>query len=299
MQKIIAAAGLCSRRRAEALITAGRVQVNGQVISELGAAADPRVDTIVVDGVALAAEPLEYWAVHKPPGVVTTLSDPEGRPLASDLVPSRARVYPVGRLDVASSGLLIFTNDGELAHHLMHPRFAHSKVYHVLVSGYPSEEVLNELRAGVTLEDGPTQPAELKELRTTADGTWLAVTLREGRKRQIRRMMAHVGYDVVHLKRVAIGPVQLGRLPSGAARPLAGRELADLRRLVGLSAPARDGSPRNAALRPPSRRPGGPKQWGGGATRTRPRPPANRPSPPSPPSRGHRPARGPSNPSPS
>ncbi|MFN8424557.1 MAG: pseudouridine synthase [Anaerolineae bacterium] len=223
LQKVIAAAGLCSRRRAETLITAGRVQVNGEIVTELGAAADPRVDTILVDGTPLAAEPLEYWAVNKPPGVVTTLSDPEGRPLASDLVPTRARVYPVGRLDVTSSGLLIFTNDGEMAHHLMHPRFAHSKVYHVLVSGYPSEDVLNELRGGVTLEDGPTQPAQVRELRTTADGTWLEITLREGRKRQIRRMMALVGYPVVHLKRVAIGPVQLGKLPVGAARPLAGR----------------------------------------------------------------------------
>ena len=251
LQKVIAAAGLCSRRRAEALITDGRVKVNGEVVTVLGTTADPRVDTIVVDGEVLAAEPFEFWAVHKPPGVVTTLKDPEGRPQARDLVPTRARVYPVGRLDVASSGLLLFTNDGALAHRLMHPRFAHTKVYHVLVSGYPSEDVLNLLRAGVTLDDGPTLPAEVKEIKTTGDGTWLAITLREGRKRQIRRMLEHVGYPVVHLKRVAFGPVKLGRLPSGAARPLAGRELAALRQLAGVAAPPRDGSsPRNAAVRP-------------------------------------------------
>lgn len=253
LQKIIAAAGVCSRRQAEVLITAGRVVVNGQPVTALGATADPNVDTIVVDGAPLAAEALEYWAVHKPPGYVTTLSDPEGRPMARDLVPTRARVYPVGRLDVGSSGLLLFTNDGAMAHRLMHPRYAHAKLYHVLVSGYPSEATLNQLRAGVTLDDGPTLPAEVRELKTTADGTWLVVTLREGRKRQLRRMLEHVGYPVVHLKRVAFGPIKLGRLPSGAARPLAGRELAALRQLTGLPAPPRDGRPRNAALRPQSR----------------------------------------------
>ncbi|MBK6770367.1 MAG: rRNA pseudouridine synthase [Ardenticatenales bacterium] len=255
LQKVIAAAGLCSRRRAEELIAAGRVQVNGEVVAVLGATADPHTDTIVVDGAELTAEPFEFWAVHKPPGVVTTLKDPEGRPQARDLVPTRARVYPVGRLDVASSGLLLFTNDGALAHRLMHPRFAHTKVYEVLVSGYPSEDVLNMLRGGITLDDGPTLPAEVRQLKTTGDGTWLSITLREGRKRQIRRMLEHVGYPVVHLKRVAFGPVKLGRLPSGHARPLAGRELADLRQLAGVAAPPRTGNPRNTALRATNKRP--------------------------------------------
>jgi len=268
LQKIIAAAGVCSRRQAETLITSGRVTVNGQPVTALGTTADPAADTIVVDGRPLAAEPHEYWAVHKPPGVVTTLSDPEGRPLARALVPTQARVYPVGRLDAASSGLLLFTNDGALAHRLMHPRFAHVKVYHVLVSGYPNEATLNQLRGGIVLDDGPTLPAEVRQLRTTADGTWLVITLREGRKRQLRRMLEHVGYPVVHLKRVAFGPIKLGRLPLGAARPLAGRELASLRQLAGLPAPPRDGRPRNAALRPTAR--------GRGPAARSPRPPRPR-----------------------
>lgn len=237
LNKALALAGVASRRKADELIEAGRVAVNDEVVRALGTLVDPERDRLTVDGRPIHEERLEHWLVHKPLDVLTAVSDDRGRAVARDLVPTTARVYPVGRLDADSTGLVLFTNDGELAHRLMHPRFAHSKRYEVLVSGYPSAQIVARLRAGVELDDGPTLPANVRVLRTTKGATWLEIALREGRKRQIRRMMEAVGHPVVHLRRVAIGTVSLGRLKEGEARRLSARELAGLRRIAGLKAP--------------------------------------------------------------
>jgi 23S rRNA pseudouridine2605 synthase len=228
LHKVIARAGVTSRRKAEDLIAAGRVAVNGRVVSELGVKVDPEHDRIQVDGRPLGGAAPEYWLLHKPVGVITTVEDPWGRPTARELVPTRARVFPVGRLDVDSSGLLLFTNDGALAHRLTHPRHQHEKEYRVLVDGRPSADALRRLRRGVTLDDGVTAPAEVRVLEETPDGTWLAVVLREGRKRQIRRMLDAVGYPVLALARVRMGPIGLGGLSAGQARRLTEDEVAVL-----------------------------------------------------------------------
>lgn len=237
LNKVLALAGIASRRKADELIAAGRVAVNDETVSALGTVVDPERDRVTVDGRPIHEEAPEYWLVHKPLDVLTAVSDDRGRRVARDLVPTNARVYPVGRLDADSTGLVLFTNDGELAHRLMHPRFAHSKRYEVLVSGFPGPDVVARLRAGVPLEDGVTLPANVRVLRTTKGATWLEIALRQGRKRQIRRMMEAVGHPVVHLRRVAIGTVSLGRLKEGEARRLSRRELDGLRRIAGLKAP--------------------------------------------------------------
>ena len=234
LQKVLAHAGVASRRQSETLIEAGRVAVDGTVVRELGVKVDPASAQITVDGRAIRAERMEYWAVHKPVGVISTVKDEEGRKTARELVPTKARVYPVGRLDALSSGLLLFTNDGELANRLTHPRYGHAKVYQVLVGGYPDEDVLEKLRKGIELEDGKTAPAKVELHHTTVTGTWLEVTLREGRKRQLRRMIEAVDYTVGHLKRVSIGHVRLGSLESGRARPLTDREIRMLKVSTGL-----------------------------------------------------------------
>jgi pseudouridine synthase len=233
LQKVIAHAGLCSRRTAETWIEEGRVAVNGVVVRELGTTVDPARDTVSVDGKPISAEAHEYWVLHKPKGVVTTMDDPQGRPTVRSLIDTNTRVYPVGRLDFFTTGLLLLTNDGSLADKLTHPRHGHRKVYHVLTSGYPTDEALERLRQGPDLEDGPTAPAEVRPLHTTRDGAWLEVVLREGRKRQLRRMIAAIGHEVVHLRRVAFGPIQLGRLKEGESRQLNAYE----RRALGIPAP--------------------------------------------------------------
>lgn len=236
LHKVIARAGVSSRRKAEALIVAGRVTVNGQVVRELGVKVEPEHDRIEVDGRPLGGEPREYWALHKPVGVITTVEDPFGRPTARALVPTAVRVFPVGRLDVDSTGLLLFTNDGALAHRLTHPRHQHEKEYRVLVDGRPTAEALRRLRRGVPLDDGVTAPAEVWVLEAAAEGTWLALVLREGRKRQVRRMLDAVGYPVITLARVRMGPITLGGLPAGQARRLTAAEVTALAALVAVPA---------------------------------------------------------------
>jgi 23S rRNA pseudouridine2605 synthase len=210
--------------------------VNGRQVTTLGTRADPRRDRITVDGRPLRFDdgPL-YILLHKPVNVVTTLSDPEGRATVRDLLPHQtARVFPVGRLDYHSSGLLLLTNDGALALRLAHPRYGIRKTYHVKVKGTPSPETLARLGAGVRLAEGMTAPAQVRVLRSREQKTWLEITLGEGRKREVRRMCEGVGHPVEKLCRVALGPLQLGRLPPGALRPLTAREIDALRRAVGL-----------------------------------------------------------------
>lgn len=231
LQKVLAHAGVASRRRAEEMIAEGRVRVNGEVVTQLGTKVNPHRDIIEVDGRPLGKpERPVYILLNKPRGVLSAARDVRGRKTVVDLVPARSRLYPVGRLDLDSEGLMLLTNDGALALRLAHPRYEHEKEYRVLVAGVPTEEALARLRAGVGLEGGRTRPAQVEIEKSDGD-TWLRMVLREGRKRQIRRMLEKVGYQVLRLIRVRMGPLQLGDLPAGAYRPLTRKELAAIRRI--------------------------------------------------------------------
>jgi 23S rRNA pseudouridine2605 synthase len=239
LQKILARAGLGSRRACEELIRQGRVSVNGQ-IANLGQRADPKRDRIAVDQQPVRSkQERTYIALYKPPGVVSTARDTRGRPTVVDLVESAARLYPVGRLDLDSAGLVLLTNDGELAQLLMHPRYEHSKTYQVRVAGRPREQTLRQWREGVMLDDRRTAPANVTVLRRERDGTWLELVLREGRKRQIRRVAELLGHPVQELVRVRIGPLHLGGLKPGEWRHLSAQEVAELERLKAQKRPAR------------------------------------------------------------
>ncbi|MCL6522192.1 MAG: rRNA pseudouridine synthase [Firmicutes bacterium] len=228
LQKVLSRASVASRRKAERLIAQGRVTVNGQVAA-VGQMVDPERDEICVDGRLLGRVRFYYYAFHKPEGVVTTLHDPQGRPCLGDLLRGLpARLYPVGRLDYDSSGLLILTNDGALAHRLMHPRFGVRKRYHAEVEGLPSPGALARLRDGVLLSDGPARAEAVRLLERRGDRALVGVEVSEGRKREVRRMLAAVGHPVRRLVRVAEGPVELGDLPPGGWRPLTRRELREL-----------------------------------------------------------------------
>jgi 23S rRNA pseudouridine2605 synthase len=236
LQKILAAAGVASRRAAEDLIRAGRVTVNGAVAT-LGESADADRDAIALDGKPNKREPLEYWIVNKPRGVLTTVSDPQGRSTVIDLVQeSTVRLFPVGRLDLLSEGLVFLTNDGPLAHSLLHPSFGEEREYRVTVRGSLDRSTLRRISKGVELEDGLTAPARAGAVRFDPETrtTRFALILVEGRKGQIRRMMRELGHPVVRLVRVRMGPLELGRLAPGKARPLRARERRVLKRaLVG------------------------------------------------------------------
>ncbi len=208
------------------------------MVRELGTKANPKTDRITIDGRPLktADEPV-YILLHKPVGIVTTLSDPEGRPTIRDVIGRvPVRVFPVGRLDFHSSGLLLLTNDGELAQRLTHPRYGIQKVYHVKVKGgAPSDGALAGLRGGIELDDGKTAPAHVRVLRSREGKTWLEMVLKEGRRREVRRMCEAVGLSVEKLRRVALGPLELGKLAPGDFRPLSLRELRELKLATGLA----------------------------------------------------------------
>ncbi len=238
LQKILASAGLASRRAAEAWLRDGRVTVNGQVAA-LGDSADPDRDVVALDGERVVAEPLAYWLVHKPRGVVTTASDPEGRPTVVELAPDApGRLFPVGRLDRDTEGLVLLTNDGPLAHALLHPSHEVEREYRVSVRGRVRARVLRALEEGVELEDGRTAPARAGDLHydSKADTSSFTLVLIEGRKRQIRRALAALRHPVVRLLRVRMGSLRLGSLAPGAARPLSGREQRALLRAAGAPA---------------------------------------------------------------
>ena len=240
LQKIIAAAGIASRRKAEALVTSGRVQVNGQTVTELGSKADPEKDHIRVNGKLLhGAQRHVYLVLKKPKGFVTTVSDPEGRPTVMSLVRGvGSRVYPVGRLDYASEGLLLMTNDGTLAHRLMKAASHVPKTYVVKVSGKPTDDAIAKLRSGLSIatDEGKrvrTSPAKIRIVKEAAN-PWYEVTLIEGRNRQIRRMFEEVGHHVEKIKRVKYGPLALD-VPPGKFRPLTIQEIDRLRTASGQS----------------------------------------------------------------
>jgi 23S rRNA pseudouridine2605 synthase len=236
LQKILSAAGVASRRQAEALITAGRVTVNGRVIRQLGERADARADRIAVDGERVRVEQGRRTIVlHKPRGVVSTLADPEGRPTVRGLITGvRERLYPVGRLDLQTTGLILLTNDGQLAAALMHPRQAVPRVYEAKVRGRPSGAALARLRRGVTLDDGPAQPLRVRLVRTLPTKSWIEITLREGRWHEVRRLCEAVGHPVEKLSRIRVGPIRLSTLELGAWRDCTAGELRALYRAAGL-----------------------------------------------------------------
>ena len=230
LQKIIAAAGVDSRRHAEKLITAGRVSVNGEVVTELGVKADPQKDVIRVDGKTISVEKdLCYIALYKPAEYVTTMSDPEKRPTVVDLVADVGeRVYPVGRLDYDSSGLLLLTNDGAFAQKVQHPHYEIPKTYRVKITGRLRSEELKQISKGIVLPDGAFKPENLKIEKFNDKSTWLSLTLREGRNRIIRRGFEACGRQVTRLVRESIGKITLTGLKEGQWRHLTGREIKEL-----------------------------------------------------------------------
>ncbi|HET89650.1 MAG TPA: rRNA pseudouridine synthase [Chloroflexi bacterium] len=233
LQKLLAQAGLGSRRSCEDLIRQGRVRVNGQV-AQIGQKADPERDRVTVDGKPVqVAHEHTYIALYKPRGVLSDEGDGSGQlTTVLDLAPASVRLFPVGRLDLRSEGLILLTDDGRLAHQLTHPRYEHPKEYHVRVSGRPSDQVLKTWRQGVFLDGRKTAPAEVSVLRSEKEHTWLRVVLREGRKRQIRRVGAMLGHPVHQLIRMRIGPLRLGGLKPGQWRKLTAQEVAALRAMV-------------------------------------------------------------------
>jgi pseudouridine synthase len=234
LSRFLAHAGIASRRHAEELIAAGRVQVNGITIMTQGTRINPDSDVVLVDNKPVSTpSKLVYLLLHKPIGYVTTAHDPQGRPTVLDLLPAELRalrVYPAGRLDVDTAGLLLLTNDGDFALHVTHPRYSLQKHYQALVHGCPSESSLRALRSGlIIMEDKgdshKTAPAEVHLLRKAGTDCWLSLTIHEGRKRQVRRMLAAVGHPVLELVRVGIGPIELGDMPVGKWRFLSDEEL--------------------------------------------------------------------------
>jgi 23S rRNA pseudouridine2605 synthase len=233
LQKVLAGAGVASRRKAEEIVAAGRVRVNGSVVTEMGVKVDPRRDRIEVDGRAIAAEKPVTVMLNKPRGVVSTVRDPEGRPTVAELVRDLgARLYPVGRLDWATSGALLMTNDGDLAYALTHPKFGVEKTYHVKLQGAIGEDVLDAWREGVRLDDGATtRPAQaVFRVEESEGGTWIQITIKEGRNRQIRRMAEATGVVVTKLKRISFAGITIEDVPIGTYRLLADKEIARLKR---------------------------------------------------------------------
>jgi 23S rRNA pseudouridine2605 synthase len=223
LAKYLAHSGVASRRRAEELIAAGRVTVAGRVVTDPARDADDE-SGVEVDGRVVSPEPRQVWMLHKPAGVVSTAREPGRRRAVTDLVPSKRRLYPVGRLDADSTGLILVTNDGELANRLTHPRYEVPRTYRVRLRRAPDESELRALRSGVELDDGPTLPTRVRRVSPRV----IELTLREGRKRQVRRMAEAIGNEVVSLVRIRFGPLRLGDLPEGEARRL---RPAEVRRL--------------------------------------------------------------------
>ncbi|MBY0227726.1 MAG: rRNA pseudouridine synthase, partial [Gemmataceae bacterium] len=219
LNKYLAHAGLGSRRHCDDLIATGRVKIDGETVRELGTRVDPATQAVVVDGQPVQAERSVYWLVYKPLGYLCTNHDPDGRPRAIDLVPHISeRVYTVGRLDEDSEGLLLLTNDGDLAFKLMHPRFGVRKTYLVQVAGKPTRDDVQKLLDGVRLSDGLVRAQRVKRLKSQGESTFLEIVLTEGKNREVRRMLAKLGHKVMRLKRTALGPIRLDRLRKGKSR---------------------------------------------------------------------------------
>lgn len=233
LNKILAGAGLTSRRGADRLVVEGRVAVNGVVVREPGTLADPDADDVRVDGRPVgAAEPRQYVLLHKPVGYVTSRRDPDGRAVVTDLVPASPRLFPVGRLDVDVEGALLLTNDGALTHRLLHPRYGIPRLYEAEVEGEVVPRELARWRRGAHLDDGPAVPVSVELVRASRSASRVRLTFSEGRKHEVKRYCEALGHRVIRLRRLAFGPITLGNLPVGAARPLTRGELAALRAAV-------------------------------------------------------------------
>lgn len=228
LQKYLARAGVASRRKCEEMILAGRVRINGRIADKLGTRVDPD-DEVTLDGDSVVPETREYYLLNKPPGIISAASDPHGRRTVTELVPSSRRLFPVGRLDRDTTGLMLLTNDGELAHRLMHPRFEVDKVYRAAVKGKISEKALEHLRRGVELEDGMTAPAVIRRVSSNDDVTVIDITIHEGRKRQVRRMMEAVGHPVTSLHRRRYAMLTDEGLQQGDSRALEAGEVKRLK----------------------------------------------------------------------
>lgn len=236
LQKYLAHAGVASRRYCEELILQGKVAVNGQVVLELGTKVDPLEDTVTVDGKSVSPNQQSvYILLYKPGGYVSTVKDPEGRKTVIDLLSGQEqRVYPVGRLDYDTEGLLLLTNDGELTHALTHPSRQVDKTYLAIIQGIPTANELEQLRRGILLTDGMTAPAQVSLIKSAGPKTWLEITIHEGRNRQVRRMCEQIGYPVLFLKRIRLGFLTLDGLTVGKYRLLRPQEIAKLRSLAGI-----------------------------------------------------------------
>jgi 23S rRNA pseudouridine2605 synthase len=237
LQRFLAQAGVASRRAAEELISAGHVRVNGKPVKVLGTKVRPGKDAIEVKGKRVHVEDRVYYVLNKPKGVITTVSDPEGRETVMDLLPRNigARVVPVGRLDFYTEGVLLFTNDGDLSAALLHPRGHVEKTYHVKIRGKVVEEQIEKLRSGVRIDGRRTQPAQVDRLKFTGTHTWLVITIKEGRTRQIHKMAEALRLQVIKLARVAFGGITYHGLKVGQSRALTPAEVLDLRKLAGLT----------------------------------------------------------------
>ena len=258
LQKMIARAGIASRRHAEDLIVEGKVQVNGKVVTELGTKVDPARDHVKVDGKRIQVESQKiYLLLNKPKGYITSVQDPEGRPTVMDLIIDvKERIYPVGRLDYETEGLLLFTNDGDLARALMHPSTEVEKIYWAKVKGRLTEEEMKKVeKGGISLPEGKTAPCKIRFLRsTTAENEWVEIILHEGKKRQVRMMMEKIGHPVAKLKRVGYAFLKLGNMPLGAYRYLSPIEVGKLKNLTNKKPAAAEKIPAGVERKP--QRPG-------------------------------------------
>jgi 23S rRNA pseudouridine2605 synthase len=234
IQKILAKAGIASRREAERMMIEGRVMVNGKIVDTLGFKADPLKDHIKIDGKRVKGfEPRVTLLLNKPRGYLSTVKDPEGRPTVMDLIKGKKlRIYPVGRLDFDAEGLLLLTNDGDIAQLLSHPRFSIPRTYWVKVKGIPDEQRLTQLKRGVKLEDGKASVVSFAILRQGGKNSWVQVVVTEGRNRLVKRIFSAIGHPVLKLKRVGFGPIRLGNLPIGQFRFLTPEEIEKIKRLM-------------------------------------------------------------------
>ena len=272
LQKVLASAGLGSRRHCEEYIVAGRVTIDGRPARELGVRVDLDRQKVCVDGEPVVAQKHVYFLINKPTGYLSTSQDPQGRPRVLDLLPNtRERLFTVGRLDESSQGLMLVTNDGELANRLAHPRFGVEKTYRVLVAGVPTPEELQTLRTGITFSDGVYRVESVHRVRKHGNSMLLEIVLKEGHNREIRRLLARTEHKVMRLERIAFGPLKLAKLPTGAYRQLTGREVAGLQELVSRPASRRKAAPRAA---------GGSRPRPAGAPRSPAAKPAGAPRPP-------------------
>ena len=257
LQRVLAARGVASRRKAEALIRSGRVMVDGKVVTELGTRVDPLRAAIRVDGKPVRAQAAEYIVMHKPSGFITTKSDERGRHTVMDLLPPNAHVYPVGRLDRDTEGLLLLTNDGDVANRVMHPRYELTKEYLVLTPRKPPESVMSRVRAGIEIDGKRVVPHEFRIVRETRDGVLLSIVVHEGMNRIVRRLMEAAGISVDHLRRVRIGPLSIAGIPRGAHRALTPGEIASLLESLHIERESTDaaGSAPRQSTRPKTRKP--------------------------------------------